>query len=41
MLDETPSVAAKHDKLNRRIKVLRESKQLVANIMDKISKYGD
>ncbi|TKY71899.1 Dynamin-related protein 4C [Spatholobus suberectus] len=41
LLEETPSVAEKRDKLNRRIKVLKESKEVVANIMDKISSYGD
>ncbi|TKY73290.1 Dynamin-related protein 4C [Spatholobus suberectus] len=41
LLEETPSVAAKRDKLKRSIKVLRESKEVMANIMDKISRNGD
>ncbi|KAK7412502.1 hypothetical protein VNO78_03966 [Psophocarpus tetragonolobus] len=39
LLEETPSVSQRRDNLNRSIKVLRESKEVVANIMDKISSY--
>ncbi|KAI4332438.1 hypothetical protein L6164_017348 [Bauhinia variegata] len=37
LLEESPSVAAKRDMLTRSIKLLRESKDVVATIMDKIS----
>ncbi|XP_030540787.1 dynamin-related protein 4C-like isoform X3 [Rhodamnia argentea] len=36
MLEEAPSVAAKRDKLNRSIRLLRESAAVVAKIMDRI-----
>ncbi|MED6109958.1 hypothetical protein PIB30_038481 [Stylosanthes scabra] len=41
LLDESPSIAGKRDKLNRSVKVLRESKETVGNLMDKIGSYGD
>ncbi|XP_030477415.2 dynamin-related protein 4C-like [Syzygium oleosum] len=41
MLEEAPSVAAKRDKLNRSIKLLRESVAVVAKIMDRIATDGD
>ncbi|KAI4332437.1 hypothetical protein L6164_017347 [Bauhinia variegata] len=37
LLEESPSVAAKRDMLTRSIKLLRESEDVVATIMDKIS----
>ncbi|MED6157352.1 hypothetical protein PIB30_022319 [Stylosanthes scabra] len=41
LLDESPSIAGKREKLNRSVKVLRESKETVGNLMDKIGSYGD
>ncbi|XP_030477416.2 dynamin-related protein 4C-like [Syzygium oleosum] len=41
MLEEAPSVAAKRDKLNRSIKLLRDSAAEVAKIMDWIATDGD
>lgn len=41
MLEEAPSVAVKRDKLNRSIKLLRESAEVVAKIMDRIATDGD
>ncbi|MCL7035843.1 hypothetical protein MKW94_021712 [Papaver nudicaule] len=41
MLEESPSVSTKRDKLNRSIKLLRDSKDVVANIIDRISDYGE
>ncbi|KAI3842798.1 hypothetical protein MKW92_030979 [Papaver armeniacum] len=41
MLEESPSVATKREKLNRSIKLLRDSKDVVANIIDRISVYGE
>jgi len=41
MLEEAPSVAKKRDKLNRSIKILRESAKVVANIMDRIATDGE
>ncbi|XP_011015701.1 PREDICTED: dynamin-related protein 4C-like [Populus euphratica] len=40
MLEEPPSVANKRKKLNRSIKLLRESNEVLANIRDKIE-WGD
>ena len=37
MLEESPAVAAKREKLNGSIKLLSESKNVLANIMDKIA----
>ncbi|KAJ6704470.1 DYNAMIN-RELATED PROTEIN [Salix viminalis] len=37
MLEESPAVAAKREKLNVSIKLLSESKNVLANIMDKIA----
>ncbi|KAK3441344.1 hypothetical protein EUGRSUZ_B01391 [Eucalyptus grandis] len=41
MLEEVPSVAGKRDKLNTSIKLLRESEEVVAKIMDRIATDGD
>ncbi|KAI4332445.1 hypothetical protein L6164_017354 [Bauhinia variegata] len=41
LLDEVPSVARKRTTLNQSVKVLRESKNEVAKIIDKISSYGN
>jgi hypothetical protein len=41
LLEESPSISGKREKLNRSVKVLRESKETVANIMDRIGVYGD
>ncbi|KAF8365223.1 hypothetical protein HHK36_032774 [Tetracentron sinense] len=39
MLEESPSVATKRDRLNQSIKLFRESQYVVAKIMDQISAY--
>ncbi|KAF6176268.1 hypothetical protein GIB67_023559 [Kingdonia uniflora] len=42
MLEESPSVATRREKLNRSIKLLKNSKEVVANIMDRIAaSHGD
>ncbi|KAI6684395.1 hypothetical protein NL676_030308 [Syzygium grande] len=41
MLGEVPEVAAKREKLNRSIKLLRESAEVVAKVMDRIATNGD
>ncbi|KAI3976967.1 hypothetical protein MKX01_008825 [Papaver californicum] len=41
MLEESPSVATKRDKLNRSIKLLRDSKDVVAKIIDRIPINGE
>ena len=41
LLQEPPIVASKHGKFNSSIQVLRESKEVVAKIIDRISRYGD
>ena len=41
LLEESPSISGKREKLNRSVKVLRENKDTVANIMDRIGSYGD
>ena len=41
MLEESPAVSAKREKLNKSIKKLRDSKEVVAKIMDSIITYGD
>ncbi|XP_030439470.1 dynamin-related protein 4C-like [Syzygium oleosum] len=41
MLEEAPAVAAKREKLNRSIKLLRESAEVVSKIMDRIATDGD
>ncbi|KAI3848349.1 hypothetical protein MKW98_005729 [Papaver atlanticum] len=41
MLEESPSVATKREKLNRSIKLLRDSKDVVAKIIDRISLNGE
>ncbi|KAI4369336.1 hypothetical protein MLD38_017785 [Melastoma candidum] len=38
MMEETPAVAAKREKLKKSISLLKESKEVVAQIMDKVSK---
>ncbi|KAI8546577.1 hypothetical protein RHMOL_Rhmol07G0129500 [Rhododendron molle] len=37
MLEESPSAARKRERLNRSIKTLKESKEVVAQIMDRIT----
>eukprot|EP00262_Sarcandra_glabra_P010529 TRINITY_DN25819_c0_g1_i1.p1 TRINITY_DN25819_c0_g1~~TRINITY_DN25819_c0_g1_i1.p1 ORF type:complete len:682 (+),score=98.90 TRINITY_DN25819_c0_g1_i1:62-2107(+) len=39
MLEESPSVTAKRERLNTSIKLLRESKEVVGNIMDQIDAH--
>ncbi|KAM0977670.1 hypothetical protein ACFX13_013992 [Malus domestica] len=41
MLEVSPAVAVKREKLNKSIKKLRDSKEVVAKIMDSIITYGD
>ncbi|CAB4316373.1 unnamed protein product [Prunus armeniaca] len=41
MLGESPAVAVKREKLKKSIKKLRDSKEVVAKIMDSINSYGD
>ncbi|XP_029130639.1 dynamin-related protein 4C [Cajanus cajan] len=41
LLEESPSISGKREKLQRSVKVLRESKETVANIIDRIGSYGD
>ncbi|XP_030477419.2 dynamin-related protein 4C-like [Syzygium oleosum] len=41
MMEETPEVAEKREKLNRSIKLLRESAEVLAKFMDRISTDGD
>ncbi|XP_020891583.1 dynamin-related protein 4C-like [Arabidopsis lyrata subsp. lyrata] len=41
MLEESPSVASKREKLKNCIKLLKESKDVVAAIVDQNSGYGD
>ncbi|KAI5316819.1 hypothetical protein L3X38_036526 [Prunus dulcis] len=41
MLEESPAVAVKREKLNKSIKKLRDSKVVVEKIMDSINSYGD
>ncbi|KAL1221077.1 Dynamin-related protein 4C [Cardamine amara subsp. amara] len=41
MLEESPSVASKREKLKNSIKLLKESKDVVAAIVDQNSGYGD
>ena len=40
LLEESPSIAGKREKLNRSVRVLRESKDTVGNIIDSIGSYG-
>lgn len=37
MLEESPSVATKRDRLTKSIKLLKESKDVVSKIMDRIA----
>ncbi|XP_061369405.1 dynamin-related protein 4C-like [Gastrolobium bilobum] len=41
LLEESPSISGKREKFSRSVKVLRDSKETVANIMDRIGSYGD
>ncbi|GAU18792.1 hypothetical protein TSUD_80810 [Trifolium subterraneum] len=41
LLEESPSISRKREELSRSIEVLKESKETVANIMDRIGVYGD
>jgi len=41
MLDESPLVAEKRNRLKKSIKLLNESKEVVSNVMDRISFHGD
>ncbi|KAL6009282.1 hypothetical protein ACLOJK_022510 [Asimina triloba] len=41
MLEESLSIALKHDRLNKTIKLLKESKDVVAKIMDSVSASSD
>ncbi|KAI3520561.1 hypothetical protein L1887_10010 [Cichorium endivia] len=41
MLEESPMVAGKRDKLERSVQLLRESKEVVANVIDQVAGYGD
>ncbi|GAU18791.1 hypothetical protein TSUD_80800 [Trifolium subterraneum] len=41
LLEESPSMTGKRQRLSRSVTVLRESKETVANIMDTIGIYGD
>ncbi|KAF3644166.1 hypothetical protein FXO38_02333 [Capsicum annuum] len=41
MLDESPLVAEKRNRLNKSVKLLQESKEVVSNVMDRISFHGD
>ncbi|KAH7545069.1 hypothetical protein FEM48_Zijuj01G0054100 [Ziziphus jujuba var. spinosa] len=41
LMEENPSVASKRGKLNRSIIKLKESKEVMASIMDRIVSYGD
>ncbi|MCH94677.1 dynamin-related protein 4C-like, partial [Trifolium medium] len=39
LLEESPSISGKRQKLSRSVEVLRESKETVARIMDRIGIY--
>ncbi|XP_070053660.1 dynamin-related protein 4C-like [Nicotiana tomentosiformis] len=41
MLDESPLIAEKRTRLNKSVELLKESKEVVANIMERISLHGD
>jgi len=41
LLEESPSISGKRQKLSRSVTVLKESKETVSNIMDRIGNYGD
>ena len=41
LLEESPSIAGKREKLKRSVRVLRESKDTVGNIIDRIGSYTD
>ena len=40
MMEESPSVASKREKLKKSVKLLKESKDVVAGIVDQNSGYG-
>lgn len=40
MLEESPSLVLKRDKLNRSVGRLREAKEVVGNILDRIATFG-
>ncbi|KAH0721107.1 hypothetical protein KY284_006137 [Solanum tuberosum] len=41
MLDVSPMIAEKRNRLKKSVKLLKESKEVVSNIMDKITCHGD
>lgn len=41
MMEESPSVASKREKLEKSVKLLKESKDVVAAIVDQTSGFGD
>ncbi|CAN4109490.1 unnamed protein product [Withania somnifera] len=41
MLDESPLVAGKRSRQKKSVKLLKESKEVVSNNMDRISSHGD
>ncbi|ONK75667.1 uncharacterized protein A4U43_C03F19280 [Asparagus officinalis] len=41
MLEESPAIASKRERLKKSIELLKESKQVVANIMDRIRSIGE
>ncbi|KAM3288357.1 hypothetical protein P3S67_021787 [Capsicum chacoense] len=41
MLDESPLGAEKRNRLNKSVKLLQESKEVVSNVTDRISFHGD
>ncbi|KAL2343243.1 hypothetical protein Fmac_004528 [Flemingia macrophylla] len=41
LLEESPSISGKREKLQRSVKVLRESKETVANIIDRIGSFRE
>ncbi|KAJ4878462.1 Dynamin-related protein 4C [Raphanus sativus] len=41
MMEESPSVASKREKLKKSVKLLKESKDVVAAIVDQTSGFGD
>ncbi|KAJ1426181.1 P-loop containing nucleoside triphosphate hydrolase [Sesbania bispinosa] len=41
MLEESPAISGKREKLSRSVKVLKESKKTIANIIDRIGSYGN
>ncbi|KAF8388413.1 hypothetical protein HHK36_027082 [Tetracentron sinense] len=41
MLEESPAVASKRERLNQSIRLLRDSQHVVANIIDRITVYSE